>query len=136
MAVISASSLQIGQYVSFTCRHPTDQNTYDGKIVGIVGYDIAKTVEGDLIPYHREVEKVVTNIQPYSTLTYLIIEYSQSNQSGLKLVRAREWIDESSITVYNPDTSFDIRIYNMSRDNYGQVVLDLLKSNGFVCGYA
>ena len=67
--VIDPRDLDIGQYVAFGCYHPTDQLTYEGKITGIVDYSTARQIEADLIPYHREVNKLVADLPPYSTLT-------------------------------------------------------------------
>lgn len=132
--IISPDTLKVGEYVSFTCFHPTDQQVYEGKIVGIASYDIAKNIEADLIPYYREVAKVVTDLAPYSTLKYLVLQYSNGDPDQvLTIVRACDWIDPASVTVIDPDASFDIRIYNRKEDLDAQQVLDLLKSHGYTC---
>ena len=132
MAVYDPNNLNVGQYVCFSCQHPTDQNIYEGKVIGKVTFDIAKTIEADLIPYYREVAKIVTNLPPYETLTYLVIEYSQGENSGLKLARAIEWIDPASLVVSDPDAYFDIRIFYRPPSFTVDETVDLLKSHGFV----
>lgn len=132
---IDPRDLEIGQYVAFSCYHPTDQLTYEGKITGIVDYSTARQLEADLIPYHREVNKLVADLAPYSTLTYLILEYTQGldeEMKTLRVVRAREWIDPATIIVYTPDTYFDVRIYNLTRKLEGNTVIELLRSHGYV----
>ena len=44
MAVYDPNNLNVGQYVCFSCLHPTDQNIYEGKVIGKVTFDIAKTI--------------------------------------------------------------------------------------------
>lgn len=132
--IIDPSTLKIGQYVSFQCRHPTDQQTYEGKIVAISTYDIAKNVEADLIPYYREVAKIVTDLAPYSTLNYLVLQYKQSDdQQPLTVVRAVEWIDPATVNILDPDATFDIRIFNRSKETDLQQILDLLQAHGYLC---
>lgn len=134
--IIDPQSLTVGQYVSFTCKHPTDQQTYEGRIVGITTYDIVKMIEADLIPYYREVAKVIPDLAPYNTLKYLVLQYKQSDElTNLTVVRAVEWIDPASVNILNPDAQFDIRIYNRDRAVDGQQILDLLKAHGYVCGF-
>ena len=129
---IDPLTLTRGQYVRFKCYHPTDQQTYEGKIVSISDYSVVKNMEGDLIPYYREVAKQIPGIAPYSTLQYLVLEYEQ-NANTLRIVRAAEWIVPESIVIYDPTASFDIRVYNLDKDKYGQKILDILKANGYLC---
>lgn len=133
--LVDIKKLEIGTYISFTCIHPTDLTIYEGKIISPgLSYQLAKSLEGDLVPYHREVEKVIPDIPPYSTLVYLALEYQQNGQP-LQVVRAIDWIEKSSVKIIKPDLSFDVRIYNRDIGIDGQKVLDLLSSHGYISGY-
>ncbi len=132
---INPYDLKIGQYVAFSCRHPTDQLTYEGKIVGIVDYSTARQLEADLVPYHREVSKLISTLSSYSTLTYLILEYTQSQDEDfktLRVVRALDWIDPATIIIFEPTASFDVRIFNRKRATEGNTVVELLRSHGYI----
>lgn len=131
--LIDPKTLEVGQYVSFSCKHPTDQTTYEGKIVGIMSYDIAKNVEPDLIPYYREVAKVIKTLEPYSTLKYLCLEYNQGGNIALKLVRAIEWIDPATVKILDPDAHVTVKIYNVLKERDGDKILSLLGENGYLC---
>lgn len=132
--IIDLNTLELGTYLSFTCAHPTDLTVYEGKLIGRSTYAMVKFVDGDVVPYHREVAKVLTSIPPYTELIYLILEYEQDGQK-LQVVRAIDWINASSIKIINPTQSFDIRVYNREKGIDGQRVIDLLQSHGYISGY-
>lgn len=131
--LVDLNEVPLGTYISFTCNHPTDQTVYEGKLIGKSKYNMVKMIEGDLIPYHREVAKILTSMAPYTELTYVVIEYQQEDQT-LTTARAIEWITPSSVKIINPVQSFDIRIYNREQGIDGQQVLDLLTAHGYVSG--
>lgn len=133
--LVDLTALTMGTYISFNCKHPSDMTVYEGKIIGTgLSYQLAKILEGDLVPYHREVNKIITDLPPYAVLTYLSLEYQQSGQT-LQVVRAIEWIEPSSVKLITPDLHFDIRVYNRDVGIDGQLVIDLLSSHGYLSGY-
>jgi hypothetical protein len=132
--LVDLTTLPLGTNVSFTCVHPSDQTVYEGKIIGRGTYSLVRAIEGDLVPYYREVAKTLTSMAPYTELTYLTLEYQQDGQV-MNVVRAIEWIAPASVKVINPKQSFNITVYNREKEIDGQTVIDLLQSHGFVAGY-
>jgi len=132
--IIDLGTVELGTSLSFTCAHPTDITVYEGKLIGRSAYSMVKFIEGDLVPYYREVSKILTDLPPYTELTYLTLEYEQDGQT-LTVVRAVEWINAASVKIINPNQSFNIRIYNREQGIDGQKVIDLLQSHGYVAGY-
>jgi hypothetical protein len=130
MAITSLSDLAIGQSVSFTCNHPTDANIYQGTVIGLTTYAVAKSQE-DLIPYYREVAKNIPTMAPIENLMFVLLS-STNNGVTTTVARALEWINESSLTIITNAQQFDIRIYNRPNTEI-TTVLDLLRSHGYSC---
>lgn len=132
---VNPNTLEIGQYVKFSCMHPTDQQTYEGKIVGVGYYDTVKHTEPDLIPYYREVAKVITDLPVITALRYYTIEYTQGGET-LRTVRAAEWIDAGSLTLLDPSATFEIRIFNLNKEQHATEILNVLRERGIACKLA
>lgn len=131
MALVDPNTLAVGQVVTFTCYHPTDLTKYEGTIVGISSFGIVNMLEGDLVPYHQEVLKIVPTLNPIEKLKFVTLEYQQENKTH-RVSRALDWINVSSLTILETDQKFDIRIYDRPTSETDQV-LELLRSHGYLC---
>ena len=127
MSMKTVDDIKIGKTISFKSKHPTDSNTYQGKVIGIGTYDTVKNL-ADLVPYYQRVATKV-DLPPMEDLEYIVIQYSQDGKVT-KSVFAKDYLDE--LEFIELDTVFDIRIYDRPYDDANKIV-ELLKANGFRC---
>jgi len=130
MAIMNPATIQVGQTVKFTCDHPTDVSTYQGRVIGISNYSIVKMLETDLVPYHAEVAKRRPSIKPITELSFITLEYVQ-NSLVHRVSRAIEWIQESSVVLLESGHKFDIRIYDRNSSE-ATTIIQLLESHGYI----
>ncbi len=129
MAIVELDSLQVGDTITFRSVNPLDNVLWQGTITGICSYDIVQNLRGDLLPYYREVKKIIHTMLPVDQLTYFTLKYTQGDKSGI-LVMAKDWIEPSSVQKIVINNYFDIRIYDLD-EAQAQTILDLLTANNF-----
>ena len=130
MAIVQISSLSIGTQVSFKTLHPSDNNLYEGTIVGRGQYSVVKSLM-DILPYYQMVKKAKPDMAPMEELDYFILEYSQEGLAT-NFVCANDWVNTTSVKIIQLDQYFDIRVYNRPTSEI-DTVLGLLGSHGYVC---
>lgn len=131
MPIIDLNTLAVGDTISFSSINPNDNVLWQGTIIGICGWAVVEHMQSDLLPYYRAVKKVLPEMDILDNLKFFVIRYSQGEKSG-KLVMAQDWIEPSSVQKIDINQIFDIRIYDLPKDQI-QTILDLLKSNSIKC---
>ena len=86
-----------------------------------------------MIPYYNEVKKVLPSMEPYTELTYIVLNYYQDGKTNEK-VFALPWLNPSSIKVLDTNKYFYIKIYDRDTTEV-QEVLDLLTSHEYKCSW-
>lgn len=132
MAIVNPTDLKVGDNVSFTSINPRDSVTWTGEIIAIGKYNAVKNIE-DLIPYYNEVKKVLPSMEPYTELTYIVLNYYQDNKTNEK-VFALPWLNLSSIKILDTDKYFYIKIYDRDTTEV-QGVIDLLTAHEYKCSW-
>ena len=132
MAIVNPTDLKVGDNVSFTSINPRDSVTWTGEIIALGKYNAVKNIE-DLIPYYNEVKKVLPSMEPYTELTYIVLNYYQDDKTNEK-VFALPWLNPSSIKVLDTNKYFYIKIYDRDTTEV-QEVLDLLTSHEYKCSW-
>ena len=127
--MVDLNELVVGDTISFTSINPTDNVLWQGTITGICSYDIVQNMRDDLVPYYRAVKKVLHTMEPIDKLQYFTIRYTQGEKIG-RLIMAKDWIEPSSIQKIILNEYFDIRIYDLPKDQ-AQTIVNLLQANGF-----
>lgn len=125
-------SLSIGQSVTFKSLNTNDLNAYNGKIVAIMTSDQAVKY-GDVIAYTNVVNNIQGSQLDYSILTYFLLkQYSFANQqeTGLTLLFAKEWIDQSTFVVVSDYLTANVNIYGVTTDTI-QDVLSVIRNQGY-----
>ena len=130
MAIVDINSIEIGTQISFKTINPTDNNVYEGTVVGFGTYSVAKN-SMDILPYYQAVKKGQPNMAPIDQLQYFILEYLQEGSVGI-FVCAKEWVERSTLQIISLQEYFDIRIYNRPQSEV-TTVLTLLQSHGYSC---
>lgn len=126
MALID--DLKIRQKITFKCMNAADPTQYTGIIEGISSYSGVKD-KTDLIPYYQGVKKIVTEMAPIEELSYFVIRIEQGGKSTA-IVRAKEWIDPSSLAVVSSTSAIDIRVFGRTAEE-ASAIIDLLNSHGY-----
>lgn len=129
MPIVNLDTLEVGDTISFRSVNQLDNVLWQGTITGICSYDIVQNLREDLLPYYREVKKVVHTMAPVEQLTYFTLKYKQGDKTG-RLVMAKDWIEPTSVQKIVINNYFDIRIYDLDAAQ-AQTILDLLTSNNF-----
>lgn len=132
MAIVNPTDLKVGDNVSFTSINPRDSVTWTGEIIALGKYNAVKNIE-DLIPYYNEVKKVLPSMEPYTELTYIVLNYYQGGKTNEK-VFALPWLNPSSIKILDTNKYFYIKIYDRDTTEV-QGVLDLLTSHEYKCSW-
>lgn len=132
MAIVNPTDLKVGDNVSFTSINPRDSVTWTGEIIALGKYNAVKNIE-DLIPYYNEVKKVLPSMEPYTELTYIVLNYYQDGKTNEK-VFALPWLNPSSIKILDTNKYFYIKIYDRDTTEV-QGVLDLLTSHEYKCSW-
>ena len=127
--MLDVNDLAVGDTISFTSINPTDNVLWQGTITGICSYDIVQNMRDDLVPYYRAVKKVLHTMEPIDKLQYFTIRYNQGEKVG-RLIMAKDWIEPSSIQRIILNEYFDIRIYDLPKED-AQTILNLLQAHGF-----
>ena len=129
MPIVNLDTLEVGDVISFRSVNQLDNVLWQGTITGICSYDIVQNLREDLLPYYREVKKVIHDMAPVEQLTYFTLKYRQGEKTG-RLVMAKDWIEPTSVQKIVINNHFDIRIYDLD-STQAQTILDLLTSNNF-----
>lgn len=121
---INGIRLDLNIDVSFQTKNQVDIQTYSGRLVGTVGYDVAKVYQ-DVVAIHNNMPTSVAKLEP-ATLTYLIIKTTD----GATRPFAAEWIEES--TFRRTDNTYDITItiHNVNSNEEADLI-NLLRNKGF-----
>lgn len=129
MSIINLNTLAVGDTIAFRSANPLDNVQWQATITGICSYDVVQNLREDMLPYYREVKKVIPTMNPIDQLTYFAMKYFQDGKVA-RLVMAMDWIEPSSVQKIELNSYFDIRIYDLS-DDHAQIILDLLAANNF-----
>ena len=127
MSKKTIADAKIGDIVSFTTKHPTDNNIYQGTITGIGMYDTAKNI-ADLVPYYQRVRTEI-DLDPIEDLIYFVIQYTQDGKVT-KSVFANDYVKD--LEFVEIDKQYDIRIYDKCYEDVITAV-ELLKAKGYRC---
>ena len=126
MALID--TLQLRQKITFNCMNASDPTQYTGIIESIASYSAVKD-KVDLLPYYQGVKKIITDMPPIEELSYFVLRIEQDNKSTV-IVRAKEWINPSSLAIVSSTSNVDIRVYGRTPEE-ATAIIDLLNAHGY-----
>ncbi len=129
--MVDMNSLEIGQTILFKSISDYDNVTRRCIIEGFANYSLAKKYE-DILPYYQEVKKTNPSIAPIEKLSFMILKIYENNTPTNEIIFAKEWIEPSSLQILVENKYVDIRVYEID-SNIAKTVMDILKSNGYLC---
>ena len=131
MSVVSPDTIKIGDTVRFNTISPHDTFKWCGVVRGIVGYEVARTLE-DIDSYYNDVKRVHRDISAKESMKYLLLAIDENNTGTPKIrVFAVEWINTSTFEIVSENTHTDIRIYDIPESKLGDIV-NMIRSAGYV----
>ena len=121
----------MGNNISFRSKAVNDNNSYLGKVIGMVNVDIAKT-HADVYTYNTSVQSADINVPAVELQTFLLINLTESvdNTDRYIIPFALDWINESTLSIISSDRIAIIRVFDVD-DTNAQDVINLLKTAGF-----
>lgn len=130
--MVSITSLNIGQTISFTSKELFDQTTHTGKIVAIGGYDLISKYVTDIIPRYQAMRKTDPTMDPVQDLVYLVITETQNGRTGFYVI-AQSWVNEASVSIVDTNKYFDVRVLNKAAATDATAVITILNEHGYLC---
>lgn len=123
MAVESVDDIAMGDTVRFKTVSPHDNVYWQGKVIAVCSYDIARQYNGNNVDtYYQDVKRVMTNLKAKENLTYVLLKVSTSENSSGVAVFAKEWIDASTLEHINDISYRDIRIYGIDSSKLDDII--------------
>lgn len=127
--VLNSLTIDIGTKLSFKTLASSDPVVWIGHVEAFASYPIASVIS-DVARTQSEVLKDVPGLSPLQNQDYIIISTTDTDDPSIKVAFAIEWIDESSVSVIEVGSRFDIRIYDEPDDSKA-IILQLLAENGY-----
>lgn len=124
--VINSINVVNGMEVKFNTANRTDKQTYRGKIVGIVGFDVA-CIHEDVISVHNNMVPYVASEQIVSQQFILL-----KTADGAIRPFATIWINGSSFDRTDTSTDYRMVVYGVSELEIAKI-MTLIRDLGFEC---
>lgn len=121
MSVESIDNVKLGDTIRFKTLSAHDNVVWTGDVVSTCNYEIARRMY-DVDAYYSEMKRSVPSLTSKESLTYFIIEVTQSNNSSVLVAIAKEWIDQSTLEKVNENTYTDIRLYNIDANKVKDIL--------------
>jgi hypothetical protein len=120
------SDMKINDVISFKSKSSVDDNTYKGKVLGKINYDVAISVsDKDIEAYHNNILNDYPSLPEKEDLEYFILRDIDRQET---ILFANEWILESTFDIIETSNKIDITILNKSSEDVDDI-LSLLFSN-------
>lgn len=116
--------LTINAAVSFKLDSMTDKQTWRGRIIGVVGYDVANQYE-EIYAAHNNMVPAVAKLEA-SSLTYILVKCAD----GVIRPFATDWIIEKTFQRTDNVADASIVIHNVS-DSELVNIITYIRSLGF-----
>lgn len=130
MALVDPNSITNGQTIRFKSISTHDNVIWTGKVVGIVNYDIARSIE-DIDTYYLDVKKYNADLKAKEALTYLVLHVAENETTTVTRVFATAWIDEGSLEIVEENTYVTIKVYDVNSDR-AKDILTAIQDLGYV----
>lgn len=111
------SEIIIGNTISFI-PSVSGGKTIVGKVVGIVGYDVAKSIGGDIGAYHANVKAINPAVEAITLQDFFLLQSADTNKIS---AYASGWITEGSLKVIQTASYQDVRVYGIDSTNLGDL---------------
>lgn len=125
------SMCSLGDTIKFKLISEFDTTVYSGKIHAIADYDRARPY-GDIASIHSSMLSGASLIQKElidcRLDTYFIIYCHDEVYRAIGF----QWIHDDLVEVLSEDTTFDIRLFNISSEKAAQAIA-ILRNHDFVC---
>lgn len=123
MAVESVDDIVIGDKIRFKTVSPHDNVYWRGTVISICTYEVARLFNGSNIDiYYQDVKRINPTMKDKATLTYIVLQVSQSESSSENVVFAKEWVDEGTLEKIDDTTYRDIRIHGIDSSKIGDII--------------
>lgn len=118
----------IGTKVTFTSLNPNDAVVWNGTVLGLVTYAVAKSY-GDMVSYRGAVLQADPTIDVVEDLHYFIIQLDEV-EGQPQMVFASEFITPGSLAALNLRETVNIAVSDFAANNHNDI-LDILRAAGY-----
>lgn len=125
MMLIQGIEVNTGDTVTFKTKHQYDKSSRTGKFVGIVHFNLAKSMF-DIVAYHKNlIHASITLDIPYTNCDYVVIQ----DENSKYFASTEAWMQESSFKKIS-ESFIDVRIYNVADETVANTVIQKLRDIG------
>lgn len=123
MSVETLDAIAINDTIRFKTMSPHDNVYWNGVVVSLCNYSIARQFSGNNISiYHQEVKRVYPTLPSVESLSYIVLMTTTADGGSTPVVVAKEWIDVSTLEKVSEQTHVDIRIYGIDNSKAKDIV--------------
>lgn len=124
--LIQGVEVSIGNTVSFKTKHHYDKVSHTGTFVGILHYNVAKSMFDVTAYYKNLIHSSIALDIPYTNCEYVVIQ----DESGKYFAATEAWMQENSFKKIS-EKYIDVRIYNVENDVVANTIFQKLRELGY-----